>query len=331
MNITKKATLMGVMLLFSCVLSAQAWAAQRGLICYGTSIDDNGFNQSANQGATRALNHYGKDVVLEGFINSEEKEIKAADIPNFDDKWNFVIGVGSEYGPLFKEAAGKHPFTKYIVIDSTEIPKLHNMQCVRFNNEEMGYLAGVIAAATTATKQIGFIGYDKNNFGTKEFLTGFTQGAKVANQEVLIKSKFVKSYKKPEKLAGLAEELYDSKIDVIFAAAGGSGKGLWKAATDKKKFFIGCDTDQAKAAPAKARPYVLSSVIKDMNNTMYACIAECMEGKFVAGKKEMNYSNGGVSYIDNDGNKDKLAKAMDALLDAHAQLTLNQADLPVVK
>ena len=56
MNITKKATLMGVMLLFSCVLSAQAWAAQRGLICYVASIDDNGFNQSANQGATPAIN-----------------------------------------------------------------------------------------------------------------------------------------------------------------------------------------------------------------------------------------------------------------------------------
>ena len=331
MKITKKITLMGVMLCFSCLLSAQAWAAQRGLVCYGASIEDNGFNQSANQGATRALNHYGRDIVLEGFINTEEKALKATDIPHFDDKWNFVIGVGSEYGPVFKEAAPKHPFTKYIVIDSTEIPKLHNMQCVRFNNEEMGYLAGIIAAATTTTKQIGFIGYDKNNLGTKEFLAGFTQGAKVVDSAVLIKSKFVKSYKKPEKLTGLAEDLYDSKIDVIFAAAGGSDKGLWKAATDKKKFFIGCDTDQAKVVPAKTRPYVLSSVIKDMNNTMYACIAECMEGKFVAGEKEMNYSNGGVSYVDNAGNKDKLAKAADVLLDAYAQLTLNQADLPVVK
>lgn len=331
MKTKKRIVMSGVMFLLCFMLASTAGAAQKALICYSNDVNDNGFNQSANQGATRALSKYSQDLTLEGFINTKELALKAADITNFDEKWSFVIGIGTEYEPIFREAAKKHPLTKYIVVDSTATSTLHNLQCVSFNNEEMGYLAGVMAAATSTAKKIGFIGYDKNNLGTKEFLTGFTKGAAVVEPLTLIKSKFVKSYNNPKKLAGLADELYDSKIDVIFAAAGGSGQGLWKAAEKHKSFFIGCDTDQAKVVPAKIRPYVLSSVVKNMNNTVYGCIQECMEGKFKAGQKEMDYRNGGISYIENNDNRDKLAKASEALLDAHAQLTLNQADLPAVK
>jgi basic membrane protein A len=325
-----KSILIGALLLLGTLSPLTAWAAQNALICYGNSTDDQGFNQMAQTGVTRALSKYEGDLTVETFVNSKEIALKSSDVTKLEEKWSFVIGVGSEYEPIFTEAAKKHPLTKYIIIDSFSVPTLHNMQCVRFNNEEMGYLAGIMASAATDTKKIGFIGYDKNNLGTKEFLTGFTAGAAMVDPQVLIKSKFVKSYTNPKKLMGLADDLYDSKIDVIFGAAGGSGKGLWQAAPKHKALFIGCDADQSKAAPAKARPYVLGSIVKDINHAVYDSIKDCMEGKFKPGQKEMNYRNGGISYVEGD-KQAKTAKVDDALLDANAQLTLNQADLPQVK
>ena len=47
----------------------------------------------------------------------------------------------------------------------------------------------------------------------------------------------------------IGEGMYDGGADVVYAAAGGSGGGLFQAAAEKSKWAIGVDSDQYQSYP----------------------------------------------------------------------------------
>ena len=83
-------------------------------------------------------------------------------------------------------------------------------------------LVGAIAALTSKTNQVGFIGGMDIPL-IRRFEMGFKAGAEAANKQVKILSQFVGStsdaWKNPTKAKELAASQYQKKIDVIFAAA----------------------------------------------------------------------------------------------------------------
>jgi basic membrane protein A len=81
-------------------------------------------------------------------------------------------------------------------------------------------------------------------------------------------------------------------VDVIFAAAGASGNGLFDAAEEKKLFAIGCDSDQNWIKPG----YVLTSMMKHVDVAVYDVISEFKDGKFSGGVKRFGLANHGIDY-----------------------------------
>ena len=68
----------------------------------------------------------------------------------------------------------------------------------------------------------------------------------------------------PAKGKAIAKAMYDSGIDVVYAAAGGSGKGMFEAVVETGKkpgevYAIGVDSDQYQtglARPAAVHPHL---------------------------------------------------------------------------
>jgi len=306
-------------------------SATRGLICYGGPITDQGFNQMAFEGMNRAIDSFKPQLSVDVFINSKADKLCVDDITRISNKWDFVIGLGDVYLPIFAKLAAKSPDTKFIVIDGDRDMKIPNLLCVRFNDLEAGFLAGVAAGAATETKNIGFIGGYKNLRSNQELLSGYKAGAYSVNPAIRVKSDFVESFTEPDKLEKKALQMYKGRVDVIFHAAGMSGTGLFKAAAKTKKWAIGCDTDQNASAPEALRPYILTSALKRVDNAVYSVIDDILNEQFKPGLQVEDCSTGGVGYADNEDNKKMLTKAESLLLDANAELTLKAIKISAVK
>jgi basic membrane protein A len=100
------------------------------------------------------------------------------------------------------------------------------------------------------------------------------------------------AWNNPPKGKELAMAQYDGGADVVFAAAGASGLGVFDAAEEKKKFVIGVDANQNWVKPG----WVLTSMLKRVDEAVYSSIQEAKEGKFSGGIKHFGLANRGVDY-----------------------------------
>ena len=72
------------------------------------------------------------------------------------------------------------------------------------------------------------------------------------------------AWNNPPKGKELAVSQYEAGADVIFAAAGASGLGVFDAAEEKKKFAIGVDANQNWAKPG----LILTSMLKRVDEAV---------------------------------------------------------------
>lgn len=314
-----------ILLLFIMVLPfnqvAKA-AAFRGLVCYDGIIDDKGFNLMASEGVQKTEKNYGRELQVDTFVNTKADKLVPEDIITLATKENFVIGLGDIYLPVFAKIAPKIPDTKFIVIDSNANMKIKNLLCIKFNEREIGFLAGVAAGATTKNKNIGFIGSYKSLPSNQDFFNGYKKGAAYINPSIKVQSDFVGSSNDKVKMTKKALKMYKKHVDIIFQAAGKSGLGLFKAAAKSGKLAIGCDTDQSSIIPRAERPYVLTSVFKRVDSVVFEIMGNLLKGRFTSGLQVEDCSTGGIGYVDNASNKTVLLNAQGKMLDANAMLTL---------
>ncbi len=95
--------------------------------------------------------------------------------------------------------------------------------------------------------------------------------------------------------------MYDSGIDVIYAAAGGSGNGLFEAALESGKepgeiYAIGVDSDQYEAVAPELQPYILTSALKRVDVATYEAITDMLNGELTGEIKVYDVANNGVGY-----------------------------------
>ena len=81
--------------------------------------------------------------------------------------------------------------------------------------------------------------------------------------------------------------------DIIYHASGATGQGLFEAASEKKVFAIGVDSDQAKLNPDAP---ILTSMVKRVDNAVFQTIKDAKNGNFPGGTvQEFGLQDKGVS------------------------------------
>lgn len=118
-------------------------------------VDDKSFNQSAWEGlqAWGKEHNLSKDNGFTYFQSTSEADY-ANNLQQAAGSYNLIFGVGFALHNAVEEAAKEHTDLNYVLIDDV-IKDQKNVASVTFADNESGYLAGVAAAKTTKTKQVG--------------------------------------------------------------------------------------------------------------------------------------------------------------------------------
>ncbi|MEO8041579.1 MAG: BMP family ABC transporter substrate-binding protein [Acidobacteriota bacterium] len=275
--------------------------------------NDRSFNAAAWEGVKRAEQDLPICLydVEPGNPTSIEPAMRAFAERGFD----LIVGVGFAQGPILKRVATDYPNIKFAIVDGVimeddgKTPK-SNVASLIFREHEGSYLVGMIAAEKTKTGVLGFLG--GMDIGLiHRFQKGYEEGAKSVNPNIRVITNYVGvtdgAWNNPGKGKELALAQIEKGADVIFTAAGNSGLGAFDAVEqygkndqgEANKFVIGVDSNQNAVKPG----FVLTSMVKRVDNAVYDVVKEVLGGHFEGGFHVFGLDKDGVAYALDQYNK----------------------------
>jgi basic membrane protein A len=298
---------------------------------------DQSFNDSAARGLDKAKADFGievKELEATAGETDAQKEDRLRQL--VEGGYNPIIAVGFAYAKAVGAVAKDTPNVKFAIIDdfTQGTDTGSNIANLTFAENEGSFLVGAAAALKSQTGKIGFIG-GVNVPLIQKFEAGFQAGVKAAKPDATVESKYLTQppdftgFNDPAKGETAANGMFDGGIDVIYAAAGGSGNGVFKAAKAKGKQGIGVDSDQYnQPALADVKDVIITSMIKKVDVAVYDFIKSVKDGKFAAGNKIYDLKADGVGYATSGG---KIAD-IDAKLKMYQQQIISgQLTVPTTK
>jgi len=164
---------------------------------------------------------------------------------------------------------------------------------------EGSFLVGAIAALTSETGKIGFVG-GKDIPVIHRFFNGYYYGAKLARPEVEVFERYTGSFADPAIGKEYTLALVNNGADVTFHAAALTGAGVIDAAKTSKTYAIGVDVNQNAMAPGS----VLTSMMKRVDVLAYDMVKSVIDGTFEGGvNKQYGIKEGGVEAAMDEHNK----------------------------
>jgi basic membrane protein A len=279
--------------LLAAVLSASlsAWAEPAVVYDMGGKFDKS-FNEAAYRGLERWKKETGKPY-LEFEIASETQREQA--LRRMAERGaNPIIGVGFSQAGAIEKVAKEFPKLQFAIIDM--VVQLPNVQSVLFKEQEGSFVVGVLASLASKTGKVGFVGGMDIPL-IRKFRCGYEQGVKYANPKAEVFANMTgttgAAWSDPARGGELAKAQFGKGADVVFAAAGGTGVGVYQAAKDAGKLAIGVDSNQNHLQPGT----MLSSMVKRIDVAIYQIATGAKPGITVLGLKE-----GGVDYAIDEHN-----------------------------
>jgi basic membrane lipoprotein Med (substrate-binding protein (PBP1-ABC) superfamily)/DNA-binding SARP family transcriptional activator len=215
-------------------------------------------------------------------------------------------------------------------VSSYAIRDVANVAYVDFLDNEGAYLAGVAAAHTSKTSTIGFIGGHDGGV-IWYFHAGYVAGARSVDPDIEVPFLYLAAgndfsgFHNADAAERVARGMYEQGADVIFAAAGDSGVGVFEAATalstvDHRLWAIGVDTDQYESVPRLPgavhpeawRRHILTSVLKRVDVAIYQILKDFAQSRFEPGARSFNVANGGLDISYSGGHVEDIRTAVEA-------------------
>lgn len=294
------------------VLSAE----DRGKTKVGIVFDiggknDRSFNAAAWEGVRRAEKDL--DIVLRDVEPGNPTSIEPAMRAFAEENFDLIIGVGFAQGPIMQKVAEDYPNIKFAIVDGVILDKdgkpLPNVASLVFREHEGSYLVGMLAAMKSKTGVLGFVGGMDIPLIHK-FETGYEEGARSVNPNIRVIDNYVgvtdAAWNNPGKGKELALSQIERGADVLFTAAGNSGLGAFDAVEQygktngvANKFVIGVDSNQNAVKPG----FVLTSMVKRVDNAVYDVVKEVKGGQFQGGFHVFGLEKDGVAYAVDSNNQ----------------------------
>jgi basic membrane protein A and related proteins len=259
----------------------QAEQLKVGLITDLGQLDDNGFNELAFKGLKRAQRELG--------IHGRVVESKsAADyVPNMTalvrQGYDLVIGVGFAQGAAVDTAAKRFPHVKFAIVDVDQKSlkgKPANVEGLLFKEQEVGYLAGYLAALTAkrdGSERISAVGGFKEP-PVDRFIAGYRAGAEKAVPGTKVAWSYSSDWTDQAKCKELALDQIAAGSKVVFQVAGECGLGALNGAKERGVWGIGVDADQSFLGP-----HVLTSALKGVDEAVFQTIQAVRDGRWKGG------------------------------------------------
>ncbi|MFZ6674322.1 BMP family lipoprotein [Undibacterium sp. Xuan67W] len=300
----------------SSLLAANAYAADPKLaVIYDAGGKfDKSFNQSASEGAERFKKET-KISYLEVQVASDtqtEQVLRNLARKNVD----LIAAIGFAQSQAVQNIAKEFPKTKFVLIDG--VATGDNVSSVLFKEQEGSYLVGVAAAMASKSKKIGFVGGMDIPL-IRTFSCGYAQGAKAIDAKVEVTTNMVgtttSAWNDPAKGGELARAQFERGVDVVFAAAGGSGMGTLQTAKEKGKLAIGVDSNQNYLYPGT----MLTSMVKRVDQAIYDSFMQIKNGNWKAGIISKGLKEGGVDWALDKDNRNLITPEIEKRVNAAKQ------------
>lgn len=244
------AILLTLVLLVPGCASKSADCKQPDVFCVGLvtdtgRLDDHAYNQAAWEGIQQAKANGVTDWVAS--IQTVDARDYAENINVFAQAgYDVIVTVGDAMSNATRAAAIAYPNTYFIGVDqdqSTSQDFSPNLTGLVFAEDQIGYLAGALAAYMSKTGQIGAVCASDALPGMKQYGDGFLAGAAyidprikatvIYHNDVGLDTTLVD----PEWGAATANSLVDSGVDIIFGVGGDTGNNAIVAAVTRWRLW----------------------------------------------------------------------------------------------
>lgn len=261
-----------------------------------------------------------------------------------------IIAPGFNQQDAIEAVSAEYPNTNFVLIDAVAA-EADNVRSVVFRDQEGSYLVGYMAGLLTQTGTVGFVGGMDVPL-IRNFNQGYEMGVMAACADCTVISNYVgvtpDAWNDPATAKELASLQHAQGSDIIFAAAGGSGRGVidfvnetmchvpsgnlrnpaFKELTDSIEksveyavvcdgnavplFFVGVDSNQNPEGDTDGNPatlnHGLSSMLKRVDTAAYAAVMDIVDGTWSSGLQELGVAEEGVGFALDEHNEALLSQ-----------------------
>lgn len=318
----KKGLALATMLALATVSPALA-GPKVAMITSESGLGDRSFNDMMVEGMERAKAELGAEyVVIQPRAVSEfQSALARAAGQGFD----LIIGSSFDMIEPMKAVAAAFPDQKFGLVDVGPDPLGPNVVSTVTKDWEGSFLVGWIAAKTTKTGTIGFVGGADIPI-IHRFFVGYYYGAKMANPDVKVIESYTGSFTDPAGGKEFTLANVNQGADINFAVAGATSAGVIDGAVESKTFAIGVDSNQNYLAPGS----VLTSMVKRVDTQSYDMIASVANDAFEGGKvKYYGLAEDGVAAAMDENNAGLIApEVLKEVEDLRAKLLSGEIVVP---
>jgi basic membrane protein A len=308
-----------LLVLFPTIVACRPKEAEAFRVGYVTDtggIDDKSFNTTQWKGIQRAADELGIEAQ---YIQSDEATQYESNLTEFaSQEYELIFASGFFLGGDLAKVAAQYPDVKFTIVDYAYpdpfgVPEgiVGHSECIPnvmgqvFKTDQAAFLAGYVAAGMSKTGKLGYFGGAKIPTVTI-FGVGFQAGMEYYNQvhgtsvelvgwdnatgEGLFTGDFVDLTKGKES----TESLFDEGVDVFMGVGGLIGAPGFDVARERGGYGVWVDVDGYNLLP-EARDVLLTSVLKNMDNSCFDVIKATMDDQFDGcGVYVGDLQNGGV-------------------------------------
>jgi basic membrane protein A len=220
-------------------------------------VNDGSFNETQLNGLRRMEGRGAHVSYAENIGDTDAAEaMRAFAVEGYD----VVILSTNAYQDLVFPLTGDFPDTKFVQFNGTHMTD--NFFSLRVANEELGFLAGIVAALWSETGYVGFVGGQDITPIIAGSL-GFQQGVDYVNEHFGRNVTAIRintgNFLDANQAKETAISMIESGVDVLVPLADAAGIGVIEAAEERGVMAVGTGPGHVRNAPNN----VLATIVRD--------------------------------------------------------------------
>jgi basic membrane protein A len=239
----------------------------RAAVLFPGLIDDGAFNQLGFRGVQQAKAE-GVDVAFQEGVTQDQQEEAFRNFAQQD--YTTIVGYGGQFMDAALRVAEEFPETEFVVINGDR--SAANVTSIGVNYYSLGYLAGVLSASMTQTKQVGLV-VALEIPAEQETAQGFADGVASVDSSIEVKTIVTGDFDDIEKAREATLALIDQGVDVLWPFLNAGVLGFYSAisdSADKGVMAVGSLLDESSLAPQA----VVGSILGDLGHIVFQVMSE---------------------------------------------------------
>lgn len=217
-------------------------------------IADGGWNTACYEAMVEAAKEEGFDHTYTDNVQQTDYVTTFRAYANLG--YDLIFAPGNEFTDAIFEVAEYYPDTKFAILNGEDYGD--NVQSLLPDNEQIGFIAGALAALKSQTNSVGFVG-GLDITPTRTMMNFYEKGAKYINPNIKVSTAMANSFDDTAKGKEIALSMMATNdVDVFFGHASAVDSGVREGiATKENRWSIAQPTELLDENP----DIILTSII----------------------------------------------------------------------